>query len=190
MTLTTTRFNTETWNDRERWLAQNNWTGAIYGTPRQATQWIYGTMLVLEMHNDENQIKAIGLVKAQARSTDKAHQIYGDRNYNRYIYKSNYRLVFDQIELLPIEKKIIAIFNQLLFKGACHLKRGQGIMAVPPWIMQNKFVDFLKYFKAIFARHYKLDDAAAGGTDSTGNTDNTGNTGTSTDNTARLDDGH
>ncbi len=161
MTLTTTRFNTETWNDRERWLANNQWKGAIYGTPRRATQSIQGPMIVLEMHNTENKIKAIGLVKARAMGSDKVHQIYGDRNYNRYIYKSNYRLVLDQITMLPIEEKIIAIFNQLLFKGACHLKRGQGIMAVPNWIMKNQWIDFLKYFKAMFVRHFKLDDAGA-----------------------------
>jgi hypothetical protein len=155
ITLTTTRFNTKTWNERERWLANNNWTGAIYGTPRRASQSLHGTLIVLEMQNDENRVKAIGLVNVQAVPSDKAHQIYGDRNYNRYIYKSKYRLILDQIELLPIEQKIIAIFDQLLFKGACHLKRGQGIMAVPKWIMQNKQVDFLKYFKDIFARYYK-----------------------------------
>jgi hypothetical protein len=60
-----------------------------------------------------------------------------------------------EIELLPIEKKIIAIMNTLLFKGACHSKRAQGITEVPSWIMNNKQVDFLKYFKAIFNRKYK-----------------------------------
>jgi hypothetical protein len=154
-TLALTRFNTKTWDERERWIDQHNWIGAIYGTPVRATSWIQGTMIVLEMHNNENKVKALGLVKAQAWPTDRVHQIYGDRNYNRYIYKSNYRLILDQIELLPIEKKIIAIFDQLLFKGACHLKRGHGINAVPKWIMQNKQVDFLAYFKAIFVRHYK-----------------------------------
>lgn len=158
LTLTTTRFNTKTWNDRERWLENNEWTGAIYGTPRRATQSIHGPMIVLEMHNDENKVKAIGLIKPHAMETDKGHQIYGDRNYNRYIYKSQYRLILDQIDLLPIERKIIAIFNQLLFKGACHLKRGQGIMAVPKWIMQNKQIDFLKHFKALLARYFKDHD--------------------------------
>ena len=154
-TLTTTRLNTKTWHERERWLDANNWSGAVYGTPVRLRDGINGMLIVLEMHNDENKVKAIGLVKAQALPADKAHQIYNDRNYNRYIYKSMYRLILDQIELLPMEKKIIAIFNQLLFKGSCHLKRAQGITAVPGWIMNNKQVDFLKYFKELFARHYK-----------------------------------
>ena len=161
--LTTTRFDTQTWNERERWIEKNKWSGAIYGTPIRVNSKRVGTLIVLEMHNTENKVKAIGLVNTQAWPTDKGYQIYGDRNYNRYIYKSKYRLVLDQIVLLPIEQKIIAIFNQLLFKGACHLKRGQGIMIVPNWIMKNKWVDFLKYFKALIARHFKLDDAACAG---------------------------
>ena len=28
-------------------------------------------------------------------------------------------------------------------------------MEMPLWIMQNKQVDFLKYLKALFARHFK-----------------------------------
>lgn len=157
-TLMTTRFNTQTWDERERWLANTQWTGAIYGTPRRIKANIHGTLIVLEMHNDENKVKAIGLVKVQAMPTDKAHQIYSDRNYNRYIYKSKHRLILDQCidDLLPIEKKIIAIFDQLLFKGACHLKRAQGITAVPDWIMHNKQIDFLNYFKALLARHSLL----------------------------------
>ena len=54
-----------------------------------------------------------------------------------------------------MNKKIITIFNQLLFKGACHFKRQQGITAVPDWIMQNKYIDFIKYFKEMFTRFYK-----------------------------------
>jgi hypothetical protein len=153
--LATTRFNTKTWQERQRWLENNKWTGAIYGTPIRVKSKINGVLMVLEMHNDENKVKAIGLVKSQELSADKAYQIYEDRNYNRYIYKSNYRLILDQIELLPMEKKIIAIFDELLFKGAWHLKRAQGITAVPDWIMQNNQVDFLKYFKELFARYYK-----------------------------------
>jgi hypothetical protein len=165
--LMTTRFNTKTWNERERWIENNSWGGAIYGTPIRVNSKRVGTMVVLEMHNTENKVKAIGLVKTQAWPTDKVHQIYGDRNYNRYIYKSSYRLILDQIELLPMEKKIIAIFNELLFKGACHLKRGQGIMAVPDWIMKNKQVDFLNYFKELFGRHYKQSNDMKHGDDIT-----------------------
>jgi hypothetical protein len=164
ITLTTTRFNTNTWNERERWMVRHNWEkGCIYGTPVCVKEHIYGTMIVLEMHNDENRIKAIGLLKNRHNLSDKNFQLYEDRNYNRYIYKGDYRIeiqynektnAIENASLTDLEKKIINIFNRLLFKGACHLKRAQGITAVPHWIMSNKRVNFLKHFKEIFARHF------------------------------------
>jgi hypothetical protein len=155
ITLATTRFNNQTWNELQQWLTKNEWTGCIYGSPIQVKESITNTMIVLEMHNDENRIKAISLVSKHAVYSDKAHQIYKDRNYNRYIYKSPYRLVLDTITLTPFEEKIITILNQLLFKGACHLKRAQGITAMPTWIMKNRYIDFIKYFKLLLARHFK-----------------------------------
>lgn len=155
VSLTATRFNTKTWEEYGRWRDNNKWEGCIYGTPKQTNYAIKETMIVLEMHNDENKIKAIGLVRNHAMHSDKTQQVYADRNYNRFIYKSKYRLVLENLVLEPIEKKIIAILNQLLFKGARHLKRAQGITVIPEWIMRNKHVDFLKYFKELFAKHYK-----------------------------------
>lgn len=155
VTLVTTRFNTKTWQERQQWLERNEWDGCIYGTPIRVNQDIKPHMIVLEMHNDENKIKAISFVKNQVLF-DKTYSVYKDRNYNRYIYKSRYRLVIVHIEetLTPLEKKILAIFNQLLFKGACHFKRAQGITAVPNWIMKNKIIDFSKHFKDLFIRYY------------------------------------
>jgi hypothetical protein len=159
ISLTTTRFNTKTWGERMRWINNNNWKGSMYGTPIRVKDKIKRTMIVLEMHNDKNKIMAIGLVKNHFILGDKKHQVYDDRSYNRYIYKSEYRIVVNDYEhefkLLSIEKKIIAIMNTLLFKGACHSKRAQGITEVPSWIMNNKQLDFLKYFKAMFNRKYK-----------------------------------
>jgi len=155
VTLMTTRFNAETWQQRQEWLLKNEETNCIFGTPIRVNRNVMPIMIVLEMHNDENKVKAISLVKNKIWF-DKNYRIYKDRNYNRYIYKSHYRLVLDRIEdsLTPLEKKIIAIFNQLLFKGACHFKRAQGITAVPNWIMQNNIIDFNKHFKELLKRHY------------------------------------
>jgi hypothetical protein len=155
ITLATTRFNNKTWNEREAWLAENQWKGSIYGLPLKIKDDVKPTIFVLEMHNDDNEIKAIGLIKNKL-VVDKTYRIYKDCNYNRYIYKSKYRLVFSEImeSLSPMEKKIITIFNQLLFKGACHFKRQQGITALPDWIMKNKHIDFIEYFKELFSKHY------------------------------------
>jgi len=155
VTLATTRFNTKTWQEHQHWLSQNEWDGSIYGTPIRVNPQMKKYMIVLEMHNTENKIKAIGFVKNKI-VFDKKYRVFKENNYNRYIYKSRYRLIIDRIEdtLTPLEKKIIAIFNQLLFKGACHFKRGQGITAVPNWIMLNKIIDFNKHFKALINRYY------------------------------------
>ena len=157
VSLVTTRFNKKTWEEREVWLRENQWPGAIYGLPLRVKEDVKPTMIVLEMHNDDNELKAISLVK-KTLITDKTYRIYTEGNFNRYIYKSRYRLVLKDMEssLTPMEKKIITIFNQLLFKGACHFKRQQGITAVPDWIMNNKYIDFIQYFKELFARFYKI----------------------------------
>ena len=163
-TLTATRFNKKTWNERQQWMERNRFDlGCIYGTPVCVKEHIKGNIIVLEMHNDENRVKAIGLLKNRYNVSDKKQQIYQDRNYNRYIYKGDYRIVIDyDLEnniinetLTKTEKKIIAIFNHLLFKGSRHLKRAQGITAIPEWIMSNKRVNFLNHFKDIFIRHFK-----------------------------------
>ena len=156
ISLVTTRFNKETWEEREGWLRENEWKGAIFGLALKVKETVRPTMIILEMHNGENAVKAISLVK-NTIATDKTYRIYKDGNYNRYIYKSRYRLVIKEIEhdMTSYEKKIITIFNQLLFKGCCHFKRQQGITEVPDWIMQNKYIDFIKYFKEMFARFYQ-----------------------------------
>jgi len=69
-------------------------------------------------------------------------------NYNRYIYKSIYRI--DVEKLNEYEKSIIEIFNILLFKGLRNVKRYQGITAIPKWIENNKHMDFIKFFRELF----------------------------------------
>jgi hypothetical protein len=153
ISLVTTRFNTQTWEERNHWLEKNQWKGAIYGLPLRVKEEVKPTMIVLEMHNDDNEIKAISLVK-KTLVTDKTYRIYTDCNLNRYIYKSRYRIVLSEIEdsMTSYDKKIITIFNQLLFKGCCHFKRQQGITAVPDWIMKNKYIDFIEHFKRGFRK--------------------------------------
>ena len=39
--------------ERQRWIENTKWNGAIYGTPIRVKNEIHDTMFVLEMHNDE-----------------------------------------------------------------------------------------------------------------------------------------
>ena len=63
--LATTRFNTETWQENIEWREKNNHKGCIYGTPKEIGVDITPNipMFILEMHNDENKVKGIGLIK-------------------------------------------------------------------------------------------------------------------------------
>ena len=155
ITLMTTRYNNLTWTERERWFQDTGYVGAIYCTPIRVNPAKGETLIVLEMHNDENEIKAVSILNNRGFEFDKLHRIYTDRNVNRYIYKSKYRLVFDKIMLTPREKTVIAILNRLLFKGAGHSKRAHGMTALPKWILQNRCMNFLEEFRPMLRRHFK-----------------------------------
>ena len=103
------------------------------------------------MNNHENRVGGIGLIK-NLNYADKYYKIYKDGNYNRYVYKSEYRI--DRSELTAYEAKIIEIFDTLLFTGSKHLKRGQGITVVPKWLITNKHIDFIKFFKKMFLERF------------------------------------
>jgi len=151
--IATTRFNTKTWKENESWREKNQYQGCIYGCPKQICIDITPTipMFILEMHNDENKVKGIGFIK-NSIIMDKLYRIYEDRNYNRYTYKSKYRI--DRTVLSKKEETIIKIFDGLLFKGSGHLKRGQGITSIPSWMANNKHINFVKFFKELFSKYY------------------------------------
>jgi hypothetical protein len=150
-TICTTRFTSTTFTEYQTWCKNNRWKGCIYGTPRKISDAITydSRIFILEMNNTTNQIEGIGLLK-NTPCTDKYYNIYSDGNYNRYIYKSLYRINISDSNLTEYEKKVIDIFNILLFKGLRNVKRYQGITEIPKWIKYNKHMDFVKFFKELF----------------------------------------
>ena len=56
--------------------------------------------------------------------------------YNRYTYKSNYRI--DRSQLTENEKLTIQRIEYFIFKGYKHLKRGQGITLLPSQLCHSK----------------------------------------------------
>ncbi len=152
-TIALTRFNTETWNENKEWRKKHNWIGAVYGSPRRVSQHINpdSAVFILEMHNTQNKVKGISLIKPVPLI--KGHyKIYSSGNYNRYTYASKYRV--DRKELTVEEKKIIRIFDVLLFKGKRHLKRAQGITELPTWISKTKHIDFIQFFRTMFKNRW------------------------------------
>jgi len=148
--LAATRFNHATWRENELWRKTNNHQGCLYSNPRNFKEKIIDntTVFILEMHNDENKIKGIGMIKKQTIMGSHTSRIYSDGNYNRYTYKSPYRI--DINELDGYNKAIVEVFDILLFKTKKHIKRAQGITELPAWILNNKHFNFIQFFKELF----------------------------------------
>ena len=104
------------------------------------------------MHNDENKIKGVGLVVNKINIKN-YYNIYSDKNYNRYTYKSEYRIQRD--EMTERELVFIEMFDALLFKTSRHLKRGSGITKIPDRIIENKYINFVNVFKNMFSLRFE-----------------------------------
>ena len=158
-----TRFNNCTYNQNILWKRINDYEGCIYNIPIKIKDNIAldTPIFVLEMNNDLNIILGIGYIKnhiymdlKHKYSKNNCIKIYKDNNYNRYTYKSCYRI--DRSELNREEYEYIKILDILLFKGSTHFKRGSGIQQISSWITENKVFNFYKYIQNIFIKKYNI----------------------------------
>lgn len=156
ISLCCTRFNTHTWEENKRWRDNKNCKGCIYTTPVRikSTIPLLTTIIVIEMHNDMNKIMGIGLIE-NIIHTKETVKIYSDCNYNRYVYKSLYRI--DETLFNEEERKYMSVLEQLVFKGSRHCKRGQGITSLPLWIVTNRHFNFVEFIKTMFKERYGND---------------------------------
>ena len=125
-TVCITRYNNQTWRERTEWLAANPEYRCIYKSPVAIKSNIpyESPLFVIEMNNDTNQIMGIGRIVNEIRA-DRSYRIYADQNYNRYTYLGRQRVD---------RAGIIETLERLLFYGARHAKRGQGIHELPAHI--------------------------------------------------------
>ena len=156
MEICVTRFNEATFNENRAWIKNNNSSlGCIYGTPVKISETIYpdSLLLVLEMNNTKNTIEGIGIIKNNlARENRKYYKIYTDNNYNRFIYKSNYRI--DRKNFTSYENEVIALLEDYLFKSAYHCKRGQGIQKLPKTVVNNEEFDFVRFLITMYKNRF------------------------------------
>lgn len=152
--ISTTRFNTETWNQNTRYKENNDMQGCVYGTPTliKHTIPVDATLAIIEMQNDMNKILGIGFILNKIVK-NKKYKIHEWGNYNRFVYKSKYRI--DRSQMTKEELKVIQILDVLLFKGSRHVKRGQGITSLPKWISTNPHICFEKKIAEMFLRFFK-----------------------------------
>jgi len=147
--LASARFNQKTYREREEFMRRNN-IECIYGTqlkikPKVAANQL---LLVVEMNNETNQVMGIGLIRNMICDPQ---DIYEDPNYNRYTYMGKYRVSREQME--EYDKKMVEIFDLILFKGYTHIKRHSGITIIPPALLtceRVENIDLTKKVKSMF----------------------------------------
>ena len=131
-TVCITRYNNQTWRERTEWLAANPEYRCIYKSPVAIKSDIpyESPLFVIEMNNDTNRIMGIGRIVNEIRA-DRSYRIYADQNYNRYTYLGRQRADIMQTKM---DARVIEALERLLFYGARHAKRGQGIHELPAHI--------------------------------------------------------
>ena len=161
-TLVTSRFNNDTLEINRNYKQKKNITGCIYGSPQEMSPKILNTSLVfvIEMNNDTDSIEGIGLVRNKPY-LDKYYRIYDHGDYNRFVYKSNYRI--DRTMLWEHNKVLVKVLEYVLFGEKTHLKRGSGFTTVTQKFLASKKDEKCKklvLYKMInvivncFKRHY------------------------------------
>ena len=134
-TICVTRYNNATWRERTEWLAENPEYKCIYKSPVAIKSNIpyESPMFIIEMNNDANQIMGVGRIINEIRA-DRSYRVYSDQNYNRYTYLGRQRV--DRADIMQSTQNavIIETLERLLFYGALHAKRGQGIHELPAHI--------------------------------------------------------
>lgn len=158
ITVASTRFNQQTWDENCSYREKKSFEGCIYCSPLQLSYKIpiNSLLFVLEMNNTSNKIEGIGLIKNMYQS-DK-YIVYDERNYNRYVYKSNYRINRDH--LYRFNPLMVKAVEYILFKGKTHLKRGSGITSVPEKLLKHQIfegMDILNELKTIFKHYFHKD---------------------------------
>jgi len=133
------RFSTETWAENESYRMRRNLTGCIYGCPLRISHKIHinAFVYVIEMNNSTNHIEGVGVIRNYA-NIDQPPWIYTNNNYNRYIYKGEYRM--DREAIVRYDPDLVEIIETICFKGKTHLKRGSGLTLVPKKLLTPKDV--------------------------------------------------
>lgn len=135
--IATSRFNQTTWNENCIYRREKQIKGCIYGSPSSLSGKIppNTSVFIVEMNNTTNRIEGIGLI-CNRPEYDHYYRIYETGNYNRYVYKSEYRI--DRSTMLLHNKDLVKAFDHILFKEKTHMKRGAGITVVPQKLLQHK----------------------------------------------------
>ena len=152
-TIACTRFNNATLLENQTYRQITKCEGCIYGTPNPITDSIplNTNVVICEMNNSCDKIMGFGLIKNYLY-VNEYYKIYKKGNYNRYTYKSKYRI--DRNDLIQEEEKILIELEKIVFKGKGHLKRGFGITKIPEKKINNLTYDIKKQVHQLFLTRF------------------------------------
>lgn len=157
----TTRFNSYTYQQNQRFKASISWSGDDYGSLYSTTTKLPANtsrdkyLFILDMNNTTNKIMGIGFIK-NILAKEQDLKIYDNPCFNNYIYKSQYYLSLVDNNILSqksISNFIVDEFEQHLFFGKSHLKRGGGYTRFPYKWLKFKHLRFLLTLFAIHNTH-------------------------------------
>jgi len=150
--LLTTRFDNNTWDENCGYREKNGMSGCIYGSATKIKERIplNDLVFIVEMNNSTNHIMGIGLCRNMIH-LDKYYKIYSSGTYNRYTYKSEYRL--DRYSL-SLDSEFIETLEKICFKGKTHLKRGIGFTSIPDILKRGLNYDIEKVISDAFLKTF------------------------------------
>ena len=157
--IATSRFNSETWEQNCAYRQKSQHKGCVYGAPLQISSKVSPQQLVfvVEMNNSTNKIEGIGLIR-NIYHTDKYYKVYPNGNYNRYVYKSDYRVDRDLLE--RDNSQLVHNLEYILFREKTHMKRGSGLTLIPEKLLKHKICEnkiLTNEIKCIFNKYYGKD---------------------------------
>ena len=86
-------------------------------------------------------------------------KVYETCNFNRYVFKGNYRI--GREELTRYNNELVEILDDILFKGKTHLKRGAGITTITDKLLKTdrcKGLDIKIIIKEIFINTFSSEN--------------------------------
>lgn len=126
--LTTKRFDHKTWSEFAAHL-----DAPLYCVPARITGAVPADRLcvVIEMHNGENRIRGIGLIRNVP--TGRVAVVHERGHYNRYNYACVRRVARE--DMTPDEERLMHRLDWHCFYGKGNLKRTPGISRFPGWVL-------------------------------------------------------
>ena len=146
-TLVTSRFTNDTLETNKNYKQKKNITGCIYGSPQEMSPKImYDSLVfVIEMNNDTDKIEGIGLVRNRP-DLNKYYRIYEHGDYNRYIYKGNYRI--DRTTLLEHNSALVKVLEYVLFVEKKQINFLSEILQISEYLIYFKCDGLENNFKS------------------------------------------